>query len=62
MPVWIYELRVCLVLNIADIRLGPSVEHVIKTQPGVVDLLLTFAHAAASTETRMDLPLLLQYV
>ena len=38
-------------------RLGPSVEHVIKTQPSVVDLLLSFAHTAASSQARMSLPL-----
>jgi ubiquitin-conjugating enzyme E2 Q len=40
-----------------SLGLGPSVEHVIKTQPGVVDLLLSFAYSAASSMTRMDLPL-----
>lgn len=44
------------------ISLGPSVEHVIQTQPGVVDLLLSLAYASASTSVRMDLPLHLQYV
>lgn len=36
--------------------LGPSVEHVIKTQPLVVDLLLSFAFSAAKSRTRMDMP------
>lgn len=40
-----------------SLGLGPSVEHVIRTQPGVVDLLLSFAYSAASSTTRMDLPL-----
>lgn len=40
--------------------LGPSVEHVIRTQPLVVDLLLSFAFLAAKSATRMDMPLGLQ--
>lgn len=40
-----------------SLGLGPSVEHVIKTQPSVVDLLLSFAHAAARSQARMSLPL-----
>lgn len=39
------------------IRLGPSLPHTIMTHPGVVDLLLSFAHAAAGSTTRMALPL-----
>ncbi|WVQ80119.1 hypothetical protein IAT38_002220 [Cryptococcus sp. DSM 104549] len=39
-----------------SLRLGPSVEHTIQTHPGVVDLLLSFAHCAASGSTRMDMP------
>ncbi|ODO08329.1 hypothetical protein L198_00053 [Cryptococcus wingfieldii CBS 7118] len=35
---------------------GPSIDHTIITQPGVVDLLLSFAHSAASSDTRMALP------
>jgi hypothetical protein len=50
------------VTNTADDphSLGPSVEHVIRTHPGVVDLLLSFAHAGCSTQTRMEYPLHLQ--
>lgn len=43
-----------------SLGLGPSIEHVIRTQPGVVDLLLSFAHASASSSARMDLPMGLQ--
>ncbi|WVF71109.1 hypothetical protein IAT40_005906 [Kwoniella sp. CBS 6097] len=40
-----------------SLGLGPSVEHAIITHPSVVDVLLSFAHSAASGRTRMDLPL-----
>ncbi|WWC62233.1 uncharacterized protein I303_104829 [Kwoniella dejecticola CBS 10117] len=42
-----------------SLGLGPSVEHTIITHPAVVDILLSFAHCAASSEitTRMELPL-----
>lgn len=46
--------------SIADGSLGPSFEHVITKHPAVVDLLISFAHTAASTDTRMALPLQLQ--
>nr|XP_019007506.1 uncharacterized protein I206_07767 [Kwoniella pini CBS 10737]OCF46287.1 hypothetical protein I206_07767 [Kwoniella pini CBS 10737] len=42
-----------------SLGLGPSVEHTIITHPAVVDVLLSFAHCAASAgpKTRMELPL-----
>ncbi|WWC88980.1 uncharacterized protein L201_003895 [Kwoniella dendrophila CBS 6074] len=42
-----------------SLGLGPSVEHTILTHPAVVDVLLSFAHCAASggSSTRMELPL-----
>lgn len=44
-----------------DGSLGPSIEHTIINHPTVVDLLLSFAHAAVSVpNNRMDLPLMLQ--
>ena len=43
--------------------LGPSIEHTIMNHPTVVDLLLSFAHAAVSVpNNRMDVPLMLQWV
>ncbi|WVQ77891.1 hypothetical protein IAR50_007596 [Cryptococcus sp. DSM 104548] len=41
---------------------GPSLELTILTHPGVVDLLLSFAHSAASSSTRMALPAQLHIV
>jgi len=46
----------------ANRRLGPAVEHVIQTQPGVVDLLVSLAYSAAKSNTRMTMPLGLQQV
>ncbi|KAL7422062.1 hypothetical protein Q5752_003837 [Cryptotrichosporon argae] len=40
-----------------SLGLGPSIEHVVLTQPAVVDLLLSLAWSAAKSPTRMDLPL-----
>nr|XP_031859462.1 uncharacterized protein CI109_005108 [Kwoniella shandongensis]KAA5526534.1 hypothetical protein CI109_005108 [Kwoniella shandongensis] len=45
-----------------SLGLGPSLEHIIKTHPGVVDILLSFAYSAASSTTRMELPLKLHIV
>ncbi|KAK8864709.1 hypothetical protein IAR55_001963 [Kwoniella newhampshirensis] len=43
--------------SMMSLGLGPSVEHIILTHPAVVDVLLSFAHSAASSSARMDLPL-----
>ncbi|KAK4684001.1 ubiquitin-conjugating enzyme E2 Q, partial [Tremellales sp. Uapishka_1] len=53
---YVCEKPLCL-YGFMSLGLGPSIEHVIQTQPAVVDLLLNFAHAAASSRTRMELPL-----
>ncbi|EIW65961.1 hypothetical protein TREMEDRAFT_74889 [Tremella mesenterica DSM 1558] len=63
LPVTVPSLRpyVCnsplCVYGYMSLGLGPSIEHVIKTEPEVVDLLLSFAYAAAQSKARMDLPL-----
>ncbi|OCF31971.1 hypothetical protein I316_06356 [Kwoniella heveanensis BCC8398] len=53
---YVCDKALCL-YGFMSLGLGPSVEHTIITHPSVVDILLSFAHSAASGRTRMELPL-----